>query len=71
VLLLPINFVPYVGVPLFLIGTGYRAGPLLMWRYYSLREMSRKERKAFIKQRRWSYAWYVCYRLEEVVNMQC
>lgn len=59
VLLLPINFIPYAGVPLFLIGTGYRAGPLLMWRYYALREMSRKERKAFIQQRRWSYAWYV------------
>jgi hypothetical protein len=57
VVLLPANFIPWIGVPIFLIGTGYRAGPLLMWRYYTLREMSRKERKAFIRQRRWSYAW--------------
>lgn len=56
-LLLPINFIPWAGVPLFLIGTGYRAGPLLMWRYYSLHEMSRKERNVFIRRRRWSYAW--------------
>lgn len=59
IVLLPVNFIPYVGVPLFLIGTGYRAGPLLMWRYYALREMTRKERKAYIRRRRWSYAWYV------------
>lgn len=57
VLLLPANFIPYIGVPIFLIGTGYRAGPLLMWRYYALREMTRKERRAFIRQRRWAYAW--------------
>ena len=58
VLLLPVNFIPWAGVPLFLIGTGYRAGPLLMWRYYTLREMTKKERKVFIRRRRWSYAWY-------------
>jgi hypothetical protein len=27
VVLLPVNFIPWVGVPLFLLLTGYRAGP--------------------------------------------
>lgn len=31
VILLPLNFVPYFGVPLFLFLTGYRAGPLQHW----------------------------------------
>ena len=34
ILLLPLNFVPFVGVPLFLLATGYRAGPLINWRYF-------------------------------------
>ena len=59
VMLLPVNFVPFVGVPVFLMLTGYRAGPLLMWRYFTLREMTKQERKEYIKRRRWSYAWYV------------
>ena len=59
-LLLPLNFIPFVGVPLFLLGTGYRAGPLLNWRYYALKGFSKKERKEFIKtkQRRWEYMWF-------------
>jgi len=73
VLLLPVNFIPWAGVPLFLIGTGYRAGPLLMWRYYTLREMTKKERKVFIRRRRWSYAWFgivhLVLQLVPVLNM--
>lgn len=57
VLLLPLTFVPIVGVILFLMLTGYRAGPLLMWRYFTLRGFNKKERKEYIKKRRWSYAW--------------
>jgi len=48
VLLLPLNLVPYVGVPLFILGTGYRAGPLLQWRYYKLKNFDSKQRKAFV-----------------------
>jgi hypothetical protein len=59
VVLLPLTFVPFIGVVLFLMLTGYRAGPLLMWRYFTLRGFTKKERKEYIKQRRWSYAWYV------------
>lgn len=60
VIFLPLNFIPYAGVPLFLLLTGYRAGPLLQWRYFKLKEMSKRERKAFIKAktRRWQYLWF-------------
>lgn len=59
-LLLPLNFIPFVGVPLFLLGTGYRAGPLLNWRYYALKGFNRKTRKAFIKtkKRQYEYMWF-------------
>lgn len=59
-ILLPLNFVPFVGVPLFLLGTGYRAGPLLAWRYYALKGFTKRERNAFIatKQRKWEYMWF-------------
>lgn len=75
ILLLPLNFVPIVGVPMFLLGTGYRAGPLVNWRYYALKEMSKKDRKQFIrsKQRRWEYMWfgtvYVILQLIPVLSM--
>jgi hypothetical protein len=59
VVFLPLNFVPWVGVPLFLVLTGYRAGPLLMWRYFALKGFTKKERNAYIKRRKWSYTWYV------------
>lgn len=60
VILLPLNFVPFAGVPLFLLFTGYRAGPLLNWRYFQLRQFTKKERKQFIraKQRKWEYMWF-------------
>lgn len=59
-ILLPLTFVPFAGVPLFLLGTGYRAGPLLNWRYYALKGFTRKERNAFIKakKRRFEYMWF-------------
>lgn len=57
ILLLPLNFIPIVGVPLFLVLTGYRAGPLQHWRYFKLREFDRKQRNAFVKHRRWQYTW--------------
>ncbi|GAB7357105.1 hypothetical protein MBLNU459_g7910t1 [Dothideomycetes sp. NU459] len=60
IILLPFNFVPYVGVPIFLILTGYRAGPLLQYRYHMMKGLSKKERKAFVrtKSRRWQYMWF-------------
>ncbi|KAF2000543.1 hypothetical protein P154DRAFT_465737 [Amniculicola lignicola CBS 123094] len=58
VILLPLNFIPYVGVPLFLLLTGYRAGPLQHWRYFKLRGFDRKQRNAFAKRRRLQYTFY-------------
>ncbi len=57
IVLLPVNFIPYAGVPLFLVATGWRAGPLLHWRYFSLKGMNRKERDLWVKRRRSSYTW--------------
>ncbi|KAF2134553.1 hypothetical protein P153DRAFT_427235 [Dothidotthia symphoricarpi CBS 119687] len=58
ILLLPLNFVPYVGVPLFLLLTGYRAGPLQHWRYFKLLGFESKQRNAFVRRRQWQYTWY-------------
>lgn len=60
ILCLPINFIPFVGVPIFLFITGRTAGPLQHWRYFMLRGKQRKERNKEIKSRRWQYTW-VCY----------
>lgn len=59
ILFLPLNFIPYVGTPAFLIVTGARAGPFAHWRYFKLRGLTRKKRNAEIRQRRWEYTWYV------------
>jgi hypothetical protein len=60
VILLPLNFIPFVGVPLFLLATGYRAGPFLNWRYFALKGFNKKQRNQFIKvkKRRWEYMWF-------------
>ncbi|CAI6334955.1 unnamed protein product [Periconia digitata] len=58
VILLPLNFVPYIGVPLFLLLTGYRAGPLQHWRYFKLRGFDKKQREVYVKRRTWQYTWY-------------
>jgi uncharacterized protein involved in cysteine biosynthesis len=58
ILFLPLNFIPVVGTPAFLILTGARAGPLHHWRYFKLRGLTRKERNAEIKSRRLKYTWF-------------
>ena len=58
IVFLPLNFLPWIGVPLFLFLTGYRAGPLQHWRYFKLKGMDRKQRNAFIEERRWMYTWF-------------
>ena len=55
---LPLNLIPFVGVPIFLIITGYRAGPLHHWRYFKLLGLTKKERKDYIKQRQLKYTWF-------------
>lgn len=55
VILIPLNLIPYIGVPLFLYLTGYRAGPLQHWRYFHLHSFRRRDRRAWIRQHRQEY----------------
>lgn len=58
VCLLPLNLVPVAGTPMFLVLTGYRAGPFHHWRYFKLLGFTKKERKAFVKRRQLRYTWF-------------
>lgn len=58
VIFLPINFVPVIGVPVFLLLTGYRAGPFHHWRLFALRGYDKKQRKAFVRRRQLKYTWF-------------
>lgn len=58
IILLPLNLIPYVGVPIFLILTGYRAGPFHHWRYFKLLGLTKKERTQYIKRRQLKYTWF-------------
>ena len=58
ILFLPFNLIPFVGTPVFLLLTGYRAGPLHHWRYYKLLGLDKKERKAVIRKRQLRYTWF-------------
>ncbi|KAF7945494.1 hypothetical protein EAE96_010261 [Botrytis aclada] len=58
VIFLPLNFIPVVGTPAFLILTGARAGPLHHWRYFKLRDLTKKERKREVSSRKWKYTWF-------------
>ncbi|KAK5692200.1 hypothetical protein LTR17_025491 [Elasticomyces elasticus] len=60
IILLPLNFVPFAGVPLFLLLTGYRAGPFLNWRYFQLKGFDKRRRNQYIKtkKRRFEYLWF-------------
>lgn len=55
VALLPLNLIPFVGIPLFLVLTGYRAGPFHHWRYFQLRDFNKAERKQFVERRQVRY----------------
>ena len=57
VLLLPVNLIPIAGVPIFLVLTGYRAGPFHHWRYFKLRGFSKKERQEYVRNRQLKYTW--------------
>ncbi|CAK7264460.1 hypothetical protein SEPCBS57363_001092 [Sporothrix epigloea] len=55
---LPLNLVPVVGAPAFILITGSRLGRLSQYRWYKLRGLSRKERQAEIRCRGWDYLWF-------------
>ncbi|KAH9919927.1 uncharacterized protein B0H18DRAFT_881472 [Fomitopsis serialis] len=58
VILLPLTFAPVVGTPIFLVLTGYRAGPLQHWRYFKLLGLTEKDKKQAIKRRQRKYTWF-------------
>lgn len=55
IVLLPLNFIPVAGTPMFLVLTGYRAGPFHHWRYFQLLDLSKQQRKESIRGRRLQY----------------
>lgn len=63
VFFLPLNLVPWIGVPAFLWLTGYRAGPLQHHRYFKMRDLSRADRSAFVKGNRLGYTSFGCVAL--------
>ena len=58
IFLLPLNLIPIAGTPMFLVLTGYRAGPFHHWRYFKLLDLSKSERKKFVKRRQLRYTWF-------------
>ena len=58
IVFLPLNLIPVAGTPMFLLMTGYRAGPLHHWRYFKLLGFSKTERQAFVKGRKLRYTWF-------------
>ncbi len=58
VVFLPLNFIPVAGTPMFLLITGYRAGPLHHWRYFKLLDFTKKERNTYIGYRKLRYTLF-------------
>ncbi|KAI4597859.1 hypothetical protein KJ359_004136 [Pestalotiopsis sp. 9143b] len=55
---LPLNLIPYVGTPAFIMITGARLGTFAHYRWYELHGLSKKERKLEIRKRMWEYLWF-------------
>lgn len=58
VLCLPLNFIPYVGTPAFILITGARLGTFAHYRWFELRGLDKRERKIAIRNRSWDYTWF-------------
>lgn len=58
VFFLPLNLIPYVGTPAFIVITGARLGKLSHYRWYKLRGLDRHQRKKEIRDRTWEYTWF-------------
>ncbi|KAI0469655.1 hypothetical protein GGR56DRAFT_487981 [Xylariaceae sp. FL0804] len=55
---LPLNLVPYVGTPAFIIITGARLGTFAHYRWFELRGLTKRERREEIRARYWDYVWF-------------
>ncbi|KAF2271192.1 hypothetical protein CC78DRAFT_528103 [Lojkania enalia] len=55
---LPLNFIPIIGTILFVILQGRKFGPTAHARYFQLKQMGKKERDAFVDQRKAAYTGF-------------
>ncbi len=58
VVFLPLNLIPYVGTPAFIIITGARLGKLSHYRWFKLRGLDKKQIKKELRDRAWDYTWF-------------
>ncbi|KAK7729821.1 hypothetical protein SLS53_009189 [Cytospora paraplurivora] len=58
VVYLPLNFIPVVGAPAYIIITGARLGKLSHYRWYKLRGLRRHEMKVEEKKYSWEFVWF-------------
>jgi len=58
VVFLPLNLIPVVGTPAFLIITGARVGKLSHYRWFKLRGLDKKDMKRELSLRSWDYTWF-------------
>lgn len=58
VVYLPLNLIPVVGSPAYIIITGARLGKLSFHRWYKLRGLTRRERKVENKKHSWGFVWF-------------
>src|SRR4051812_20446270 len=55
---LPLNLIPYVGTPAFIMITGSRLGKLSHYRWFKLRGLDKKAMKRELSFRSWDYLWF-------------
>ncbi|KAK3936843.1 outer spore wall protein RRT8 [Diplogelasinospora grovesii] len=58
IVFLPLNLIPYVGTPAFIMITGTRVGKLSHHRWFKLRGLSKQEIKRELSLRSWEYVWF-------------
>lgn len=58
VMFLPLNLIPYVGTPAFILITGARLGKLAHYRWFQLRGLSKAEQKKELKRLSWENIWF-------------
>ncbi|KAK4118689.1 hypothetical protein N657DRAFT_368183 [Parathielavia appendiculata] len=58
IVFLPLNLMPYIGPPIFIMITGLRLGKLSHHRWFVLRGLNKKDKKTELKIRRWEYLWF-------------
>ncbi|KAM5341668.1 hypothetical protein ACJ41O_014699 [Fusarium nematophilum] len=58
IVFLPLNLIPFVGTPAFIIITGTRLGKLAHYRWFQIRGFSKAEQKKALRDRAWEYIWF-------------